>query len=369
MKAVLVEVLQRRSNSKIKELEELAESSGYQVVRKVVQKRRPDPTYLMGKGKVREIKEIIDQHDANTIIFANTLKASQAFRIRKELGWKVNVIDRNILILEIFEERARTAEAKLQIELARLYYTLPWTREYLRFKNIYGEQVGWGALGEYLHKIYEQHIKRRTTMIERRLDKIRKKSTERINKRHEGGFPEVILTGYTQAGKTELFNKLTNEKKPTGLGPFTTLSTYARRVEVDRERRFILIDSIGFIEEMHPRILEAFYATLHELSLSDLIILVIDVSEEEKELKKKINASEEMLRKVAPATPILIALNKIDIVDEKRIMEAIKMTEKSFPYQEIITISAKKETNIKRLLNSVIETLERERRWVNPKIA
>ncbi|RLE56904.1 MAG: GTPase HflX [Candidatus Methanomethylicota archaeon] len=361
MKAVLVECLVNGEKTKIKELEALAKSRGYQVVANIMQRRRkPDPAYYIGRGKLMELKEIVEKTGAENVIFSNTLKASQAFRIRRELGWRANVIDRNLLILEIFEERARTAEAKLQIELARLYYMLPWTREYVRFRNLYGEQVGWGALGEYLHRVYEQHIRKRIARVEEKLEKIRMKNVSRIIKRHELGLPEVTLTGYTQAGKTELFNRLAMENKPTGLGPFTTLSTYARRMKLKGRGDIILTDSIGFIEDMHPLILEAFYATLHELVLADLIILVVDASEENSELKRKIDASEEILRKVAPATPKIVALNKIDLIDDLRIKKAEKIAKEYFPYDQIIPVSAKYGYNLEKLVEAVRKEIKYE---------
>ncbi len=361
MKAVLVECIIGKNKPKIEELKELARSRGYEIAGLIIQKRsKPDPAYYIGRGKVRELKELVEKTGADTVIFANTLKASQAFRIRREIGWHVNVIDRNLLILEIFESRARTAEAKLQIELARLYYMLPWTREYIRFRNLYGEQVGWGALGEYLHKVYERHVRNRIAALERKLEKVRFRNKMLIVKRHELGFPIVILTGYTQAGKTELFNKLTKEFKPTGLGPFTTLSTCGRRVKIKSNRSFILVDSIGFIEDMHPLILDAFYATLHELSLADLVILIIDASDEEKELIRKIRSSDEILTKVAPATPIIVCLNKIDLINGERIERAKKIAREIFPYYPIIAISAKKEINLDKLLSEIERNIDWE---------
>ncbi|MCS7386464.1 MAG: GTPase HflX [archaeon GB-1867-005] len=361
MKAVLVECIVGRSKSKLSELQELAKSRGYEVVGILTQKRsKPDPAFYIGKGKVQELRELVEKTRASTVIFANTLKASQAFRIRREIGWHISVIDRNLLILEIFEERARTAEAKLQIELARLYYMLPWTREYVRFRNLYGEQVGWGALGEYLHKVYERHVRSRIATLEKKLEKLKFQSKMRIVKRHELGFPVVILTGYTQAGKTELFNRLARESKPTGLGPFTTLSTCGRKVRIRGLGSFILVDSIGFVEDMHPLILEAFYATLNELALSDLILLVIDVSESKLEIRRKVLASEEILRRIAPATPVIVCLNKIDLATSEKIEAAESIVREAFPYQCIIPISAKKGDNLDKLMSEIADQIKSE---------
>jgi len=363
MRAVVIEVqTEKTEKTKIQELKGLAKSAGYDVVKEIVQKRtKPDPTYLIGEGKLKELKSFIEKESIDTIIFSNNLKASQAFRIRKEVGWNIDVIDRNILILKIFEERSRTAEAKMQIELARLHYMLPWVREYLRFRDLYGEQVGWGALGEYLHKVYEQHITKRMKLLERKLEKVRMRNFERIIKRREYGLPEVVLTGYTQAGKTELFNKLTCETKPVGLGPFTTLSTYSRRLSTmnDYYNDIIVVDSIGFIEDMHPIILNAFYTTLNELSLSDLIVLVVDGSEEINEIRRKIDSSHEIISKIAPSVELVIALNKIDLMKDEDIEKAIKVVKEIFPYTDIIPISAKKGINLNSLVEKIIEKVER----------
>ncbi len=351
-----MEVRRFNERSKICEVKELAEGIGYEVIGSIIQIRRnPDPAYLIGKGKLKELKDIIKRENVKTIIFSNTLKANQAFRIRKEVGWDVDVIDRNILILKIFEKRSRTSEAKMQIELARLHYMLPWVKEHLKFRDVYGEQVGWGALGEYLHKIYRQHIIDRIKLLEEKLEKIRSKNVYMINRRKEKGFPEIILTGYTQAGKTELFNKLTRESKPVGLGPFTTLLTYARRIKVPTNKDLIIIDSIGFIEDMHPIILNAFYTTLHELALSDLILLVVDGSEEIEEIERKIRTSKDIINKVAPDTDLMIALNKIDLISHEKLEEGMKVIKYFFPFTEIIPISAKEGKNLDLLVNKINE--------------
>ncbi|MCS7097131.1 MAG: GTPase HflX [Candidatus Methanomethylicia archaeon] len=359
MRAIIVEVLGKNTKTKIPETKELAKSLGYEIIKEVIQVRKtPDHRYLVGIGKLKELKELVKEENVKTIIFTNTLKANQAFRIRKVIGWNINVIDRNLLILEVFERRSRTAEAKMQIELARLYYMLPWVKEYLRSRDIYGEQVGWGALGEYLHKLYEQHIMNRIRSLEKKLKGTRLRTIDRINKRKEQGFLELVLTGYTQAGKTELFNKLTGENKPVGLGPFTTLSTYARRLyspQMNGNNNIIVIDSIGFIEDLHPIILNAFYTTLHELSLSDLIILVIDGSESVNEIRRKTETSQEIINNIALGREVIIALNKIDLINEEKIWECKKIIGEFFPYNDIIPISAKKDLNLDMLIKRIVE--------------
>lgn len=357
MSAILVECVTKGQEGLIKELKELAESRGYAVKALLVQKRsKYDPAFVIGRGKLQELKDLTAKLRVNNVIFANSLKAGQAFRIRKELGWQINVIDRNLLILEIFEERAMTTEAKLQIELARLKYTLPWTREFVRYRNLYGEQVGFGAMGEYLHKTYEANARKRIRSLEEKLRKIRRRNRELLEKRREVGLPVVSLTGYTQAGKTTFFNAITYESKPVGLGPFSTLSTCARRVNF-AGRSFIIIDSIGFIENLHPLILDAFYTTLSELAMSDVILLFVDVSEPLSEILRKALTADKVLRDVAAKPSMIICLNKIDKIEGGKLNEVVTILRRIFPNHPLIPISAKRGAQVDNLLSEVVKLL------------
>jgi GTP-binding protein HflX len=362
MLAILVECQLPGQPSKIEELAMLAESRGYLVMGKLVQRRaKPDPAYLIGKGKLEELKKLTKELGADSVIFANTLKAGQAFRIRRELGWQVEVIDRNLLVLEIFEQRAMTREAKLQIELARLRYTLPWAREFIRYRNLYGEQVGFGALGEYLHKVYEASARRRIKVLEEKLDKARLKALDRALKRREAELPIISLTGYTQAGKTTLFNLLAGESKPVGLGPFTTLSTFARRIKlIDMDA--MLIDSIGFIEDLHPLILEAFHATLSELGLADVVALVVDASDPLSLVERKVTACKEILYSVAPGAPIVVLLNKMDLVERDELKRVGEVVSNVLPSSPLIETSALHGLNVEGIILALRSSLAR-RGW------
>lgn len=357
MSAILVECQLPNAPPKIDELEGLARSRGYYVVGRIVQRRdKPDPAYVIGRGKLEELKRAVREVGVENVIFANTLKASQAFRIRREVGWEVNVIDRNLLVLEIFEQRAMTREAKLQIELARLMYTLPWAREFVRYRNLYGEQVGFSAMGEYLHKVYESNAKRRIRALREELRKARDKALMRVRKRREAGLPIVSLTGYTQAGKTTLFNLITGELKPVGLGPFTTLSTFARRVRV-YDLDFILVDSIGFIEDLHPLILDAFHATLSEISMSDAVVLVVDASDPPDLLRRKVESSKDLLYRIAAGLPLIVLLNKVDAVTEGELRESEELVRSMFPSSDIIPISALTGENVDVALTRLYDLL------------
>lgn len=348
--AIVVECITPKTPSKIEELRGLATSRGYKVLGEIVQYRdKLDPAYVIGRGKLNTLKKLVVESGANNVIFSNTLKAGQAFRVRKWLGWEVNVIDRNLLILEIFEQRAMTKEAKLQIELARLQYTLPWTREFVRYRNLYGEQVGFGAMGEYLHKTYETGAKRRISMLKQTLQKAKLKSLMKVEKRREAGLPIVSLAGYTQAGKTTFFNFLTKESKPTGLGPFTTLSSFARRIRIGGSD-LILIDSIGFIEDLHPLILDAFNVTLSEISMSNAILLIVDVSDSLNVLSRRALTSKEILARIAPAHPKLICPNKVDLLTLQELKTVYRVLEEIFPSDAIMPISALKGEGIQQAL-------------------
>src|SRR5439155_9074608 len=236
----------------------------------------------IGTGKLDDVKQLTSEKNIEARLFANTLPGSQVFKIQKVLGGTdINVIDRNMLILEVFDRRAMTKEAKLQIELAKLKYTFSWGKEFLRLKGILGEQVGWSGPGEYPYADYERGARKRISHVEKELRDVYAKKTTLREHRKELGFPIVALAGYTQSGKTTFFNRLVSETKDTGLGPFTTLSTFARKVQYNGGKAgpfdFILVDSIGFIEDMHPVIMKAFNTTLGEITNSDLILLFVDI--------------------------------------------------------------------------------------------
>jgi len=287
-------------------------------------------------------------------LFANRLPGSQVFKIQKVLGGTdIKVVDRNMLILEVFDQRAMTKEAKLQIELAKLRYTFSWGKEFLRLKGILGEQVGWSGPGEFPYADYERGARKRIAHVEKELQDVYTKKKALRERRRELGFPIVALAGYTQSGKTTFFNRMVSEHKDTGLGPFTTLSTFARRVDYNNGSdafSFILVDSIGFIEDMHPIILKAFNTTLGELSNSELILLFIDISEDEEIVYRKLTASNQILKQIAPNVPLLICVNKIDKSDEGRLQEGKMLVSRVFPGIPQIALSALKGRNTEEVL-------------------
>lgn len=328
----------------------MAESIGYDVVDTVVQQRKSlHHTYCVGPGKLEEIKQLVAENDIEAVVFANTLPSAQIFKIQRVLGGTdIKVIDRNLLILEVFDKRAMTKEAKLQIALARLRYTFSWGREFLRLEGILGGQVGWSGPGDYPFHDYERTAKKRIANMERELKDVYAKKNALRDHRRERGFPIVALAGYTQSGKTTFFNRMSSEHKDTGLGPFTTLSTFARRIDLNNGRdafSFILIDSIGFIEDMHPTILKAFNTTLGEISNADLILLFVDISEDPEGTFRKLSASREILTKIAAKVPVVICANKTDLCKDEQIQDAKKLIGRTFSDAPIIELSALKGTH------------------------
>jgi len=361
LKALLVELILPRSKPRIDEMSDIAKAAGYDVVGQVTQHRDSvDSAYCVGKGKIDEIEETIKADSIEAVIFTRQLSAGQVFRIKRKLG-DVRVLDRNLLILEVFEKRCATTEARLQIALARLRYTFSWGRESVRMRGITSEQMGRGGPGQYPYEVYEAMSRKRISKIEGELRDIRSKSSRLREHRGKAGFRIVALTGYTQSGKTTLFNRLASESKEIGLGPFTTLSTFARKISTQTtgnyEDSFIMIDSIGFIEDLSPLLLSAFHTTLNELANSDLVLLFVDGSDDLATVIRKVTASHEIMNKEIHGVPILICINKVDLATREHLDKVLAETRKIFERDEIIEISSKTGANLPNLLQRISEKL------------
>ncbi len=349
----------------------MAENIGYQVGGTLIQKRKSvHHSYTIGPGRLNDLKRLVEDTEADTVIFANPLKSSHVFKLTQYLGGEVRVIDRNLLILEVFDKRAFTNEAKLQIRLAKLKYTLSWGREFIKLRGIMGEQLGWMGPGDYPYEEYYRAARNRISRIEDELDDIYKKKMLKRDRRRELGFPIVALAGYTQAGKTSFFNLVTHEEKTVGLGPFTTLSTLARKANMGSNPdspEFILIDSIGFIEDMHPIILKALHATLGELAAADLVLLFVDASDEIFPLERKVRSCSQTLREVDITSPTIVCANKIDLISPKQLEESISTIRRYFINEDIVPLSIKKGENLDKVLNLIRSRLQAERLIVNPR--
>jgi GTP-binding protein HflX len=362
LKTIVVECRTPKLPSRSDEAASMAQSIGYEVIGTEVQnRRRVHGATCIGPGKLIEVKKLVEDKSVRAVIFANSLSGSQILKIEKVLGREVKVIDRNLLILEVFEKRAMTAEAKLQIELARLKYTFSWGREFIRMGGLSG-QVGWSGPGEYPYVDYEREYRKRISHIESQLRDLYSQKDSLRERRHDLGFLVVALAGYTQSGKTTLFNRLSKESKTVGLGPFTTLSTSARRITVEKssdKSSFILVDSIGFIEDMHPIILNAFNTTLGEILQADLILLFVDVSDDLPTLRRKLATSRKILMQSDVMSKIIVCANKVDRISEEALDNVKKEIESSFPALPIAAISATTGKDVDKLRLLVISTLEK----------
>ena len=227
--------------------------------------------------------------------------------------------------------------------------------------GITSEQMGRGGPGQYPYEALEAMSRKRISKIEGELRDIRSKSSRLRERRGDAGFRIVALTGYTQSGKTTLFNRLASESKEIGLGPFTTLSTVARKVSTqageDTADSFIMIDSIGFIEDLSPLLLNAFHTTLNELANSDLVLLFVDGSDDLETVIRKIAASHEIMNKEVQGVTVMICINKVDLVNREHLDKVLAETRKIFEKDEILEISAKTGANLQTLLSKISERL------------
>jgi GTP-binding protein HflX len=275
------------------------------------QVREPDPSYQIGSGKAKELAELVAKNGVEKTIFDNELRPVQAYNLAKTTG--VEAVDRFQLILEIFARRAVTSEAKLQIELAKLRYELPRARKRVRLARM-GEQPGFMGLGKYEVDLYYETIRRRIYSIQDKLRKIRKKRRLHRVRRLELGFSLISMAGYTNAGKSSLFNALAEEAVSVDPGLFTTLSTTTRAVSLS-ERKVLLTDTVGFIDRLPLTLIEAFHSTLEETIFSDLILLVLDVSELHDEIERKLSCCLDTIQEIgASGIPIVTVFNKIDLL-------------------------------------------------------
>lgn len=343
----------------INEAAGLAEAAGYTVLKTLSQRYLSRAKYGLGAGKAENLRALLDEVDASTVIFDEKLRSTQIYNLA-ELT-KREIIDRERLILEIFSRRATTAEAKLQVELAELTYELPRAKEKVRLAKI-SEQPGFFGLGKYEVDIYDRAIKRRISTVKKKLrDASKRRELYRIQRRRLD-IPVVSLAGYTGVGKTTLFNSLTGDSKEVGSSHFTTLTTSTGSVKLNGFK-ILLSDTVGFISRLPAYMIEAFKSTLEELTYASLVLLLVDAAQPTEDLSRRYRSCVEVLTElsVSPARVFLV-FNKADLVDETQ--RKLRMPVLGATQQNSAFISAKTGLGVDALLEkiwgSIFETVEAE---------
>ena len=304
----------------VKEALALCESAGYQVFKIIKQKFLNKAKFGIGEGKVEELNELIKSTKPDVIIFDEYLKPSQNYNLASKL--KTNIMDRESLILEIFDRNATGSESKLQVKMAQLRYEMSHAKEKVRLAKM-GEQPGFMGIGKFEVDVYFNDIKNRMTAIKSKLEKAGKQRALHRQGRDRIGFKTISLAGYTSAGKTTLFNALTGEKQEENVKLFTTLSTTTRKIKLSKTE-VLISDTVGFISRLPAYMIEAFKSTLEELIYTDVVILVIDISDPIFELKKKFRSCIGTLEELGvDQDKIIFVLNKSDLVIADEIMEKV----------------------------------------------
>ena len=292
----------------LEELAFLTQSAGATVIGRRVQSRpHPDPALFVGRGLVDEIREALAEFDGNCVIFDDPLSAAQQRNLEEAIG--VKVIDRNILILDIFATRALTAAARLQVELAQLEYTLPrLAGAWVHFSKQYGG-IGSKGPGETQLEIDRRRVRIKIEYLKKKLEKLGvQRATQR--KARQQLF-KIALVGYTNAGKSTLFNLLTKSEVGTADQLFTTLDSTTRTMSSGYPCRVIFSDTVGFIRKLPHQLVESFKSTLEEVALADLLLHVVDCSDPT--LDKSMAQTREVLNEIgAGDIPYLVVYNKID---------------------------------------------------------
>ena len=329
----------------INEAKGLCDAAGYQVVHTITAKFLQKRKYGMSGGVLEKLEELSEKLRPDVIVFDEILKPSQNYNIASVLHREV--LDREGLILEIFESRASNAESKLQVKLAQLRYEMSRAKEKVRLSNM-GEQPGFMGIGKFEVDVYYNDIKHRMQTVRSKLEKAGKQRELHRQGRKRMGFKIISLAGYTSSGKTTLFNKMTGETKAESKELFTTLSTTIRRVTINQEP-FLISDTVGFISKLPAYMIDAFKSTLEELKHTDIIIVVIDIADSLIELKKKFASCMRTLSELGVEKDRMIyALNKIDLLKNEEIeqkIDILNLTEN----KKYISLSAKTGKNVNQL--------------------
>ncbi len=349
-KAILVGLQRNEDISySMEELKGLAEAANVEVLGQMIQNlERPNTATLIGKGKVEELAEMAKNMEADTVIFNDELTGMQLRNLEDAVG--VRVIDRTILILDIFASRATSKEGKLQVELAQLQYRMPRLTGFGKSLSRLGGGIGTRGPGEKKLETDRRHIERRMYDIKDELAQLKQTRSVQRARREKSEIPVVALVGYTNSGKSALMNRIlsmTEKEDKTVFEKnmlFATLDTQQRSVVLDTNHQFILVDTVGFVSKLPHSLVEAFKATLEEVAYADLLIHVVDSAFENYDFQ--IDVTNKVLSEIgAGGKDKIMAYNKIDLVNQDTLVP--------LPNTENIFISAKYGENIEALLETI----------------
>ncbi len=333
----------------MEELAGLAEAANVEVLGQIIQSlERPNTATLIGKGKVEELAEMVQNMEADTVIFNDELTGMQLRNIEDAVG--VRVIDRTILILDIFADRATSKEGKLQVELAQLAYRMPRLTGFGKSLSRLGGGIGTRGPGEKKLETDRRHIERRMYEIKSELAQLKSTRGVQRARREKNEIPTVALVGYTNSGKSALMNQILSlsEKEDKTVFEkdmlFATLDTQQRSVKLDTNHSFILVDTVGFVSKLPHSLVEAFKATLEEVVSADLLVHVVDSAFENYDFQ--IDVTDKVLAEIGAAgKEKIMAYNKIDLVEEGSVVPR--------PGTDSVYISAKYGRNIDELLEKI----------------
>jgi len=334
------------------EFVELATSAGIAPVAVVTGTRqKPDPKYFIGKGKLDEVREIVEREEAQVVLFDHALSPSQERNLEESL--QCRVLDRTGLILDIFAQRARTHEGKLQVELAQLQHMA--TRLVRGWTHLERQKGGIGVRGgpgETQLESDRRQLRERITSIQKRLDKVSSQRDQNRRARDRSAVPTVSLVGYTNAGKSTLFNFITGAEVFAADQLFATLDPTLRRLDLAQVGAVVLADTVGFIRQLPHKLIKAFQATLKESSEADLLLHVVDASDMNRD--ENVGHVNAVLKEIdADEIPTLLIFNKIDALSN--VEPRIDRNEDGLPYR--VWLSAKDGTGIDLLRQAIAEVL------------
>lgn len=326
----------------LEELKQLADTAGATVIKKFIQKRpKPDPAFFIGRGKVQELALYAQQENIDLCIFDDELSPAQQRNIESVMG--IRILDRTALILDIFAQRARTNEGKLQVELAQLQYTLPRIMGKGLMLSRLGGGIGTRGPGETKLEVDRRRIRDRIAFIKDQIEKIKAVRSLHRSKRKKNNVFEVSLVGYTNAGKSTLLNTLTNSDIYAKDQLFATLDPTTRQLTLPNKQEIIITDTVGFIQRLPHQLIAAFRSTLEVVTEADLLVHVIDVSHEL--YKEQAAAVHEVLKEIGAETkPVITVYNKID-----KLPPDSKLADRLALEEDTVCISAAKKLNLETL--------------------